>query len=337
MQPNDSELPGYTSYRANRVEFSDQTCQLEDGKGRPWIWLTIRSRTRDRARLPLFCEGDKIEGSVEVDFDKTSGAKGVSVAVTGSVTEVGQEEFKFLQLHEALWTREASTAPKDKHRWPFSIPLPDKVPVQNESYALPPSFSERGSPVYVDYRVTVAVRRGGLRVNHTLASVLVYMSTSYAPMPSQLRQLAYSEGAMIIGPEGDPEGWKTLQPLRISGTLFNTKPVTVECTLAISSPVAFAAGSPIPLFMTFSSVDEQALDLLSTPSSIKIHLIRERLVGSSANKGKGQTDRTFREPISAAFFWSPSEASPEKGKRVLQGELEVKKGTTPSFTFHGFL
>ena len=57
------------------------------------------------------------------------------------------------------------------------------------------------------------------------------MPMTRAGLPSPLRQLAYAEGAPIVGPEGDPEGWKVLSPVKITGTVFDTRKVEVECTV----------------------------------------------------------------------------------------------------------
>lgn len=45
--------------------------------------------------------------------------------------------------------------------------------------------------------------------------------------------MAYSDGSLLIGPEGDPEGWKVLPPVQVKGTLFNVKEVEVTCTVRI--------------------------------------------------------------------------------------------------------
>lgn len=52
--------------------------------------------------------------------------------------------------------------------------------------------------------------------------------------PSPLRLLAYSEGSSLVGPEGDPEGWKVLPEIKIKGTLFNIKKVEVNCMVGLS-------------------------------------------------------------------------------------------------------
>ncbi len=92
------------------------------------------------------------------------------------ITAVGQEEDVFLEETHTLWSAaDGNTSSKlvGKHEWPFKIALPaDTLASQNpklprERWALPPSFSERASPTYIDYRLVVTVRRGVLRVNNT--------------------------------------------------------------------------------------------------------------------------------------------------------------------------
>jgi hypothetical protein len=79
-----------------------------------------------------------------------------------------------LSLKETLWTpREGDKAAaklKGKHDWPFRFVLPKEVEVVGPQakkglYQLPPSFSERASPAYLDYRIVVTIKRGMLKVN----------------------------------------------------------------------------------------------------------------------------------------------------------------------------
>lgn len=41
-------------------------------------------------------------------------------------------------------------------------------------------------------------------------------------LPSAARQLAYERGTALVGPEADPAGWKTLEPVTLEGTLNKT-------------------------------------------------------------------------------------------------------------------
>ena len=47
-----------------------------------------------------------------------------------------------------------------------------------------------------------------------------------------MRALVYFEGGVVLGPDADPQGWKVFDPVEITGTLFNTRNVTVHCTVS---------------------------------------------------------------------------------------------------------
>lgn len=49
-----------------------------------------------------------------------------------------------------------------------------------------------------------------------------------------MRRMAYSDGSLLVGPIGDPIGWKVLSPVQVKGTLFNAKEVEVTCTVSVS-------------------------------------------------------------------------------------------------------
>jgi len=220
------------------------------------------------------------------------------------------------------------------------VAVPDKFRPKEplKTYPLPPSFSERASPAYVDYKLVVTVRRGAFKVNQTLSTSWVYLPITRAEPPSHLRQISYGEGSPLIGPEGDPEGWKVLPPIKVSGTIFNTRQVEVQCTIAIAKPLSYAAGSPLPVFLTLTGNDEQALDVLANPSSPRLHLTRTRAIGAGATGSAepGRTDNVFVQSVGSAVFWQSSEGAVEEGTRRLQGELDVRRGLNQSFAFPGF-
>ncbi|KAI0326428.1 hypothetical protein GY45DRAFT_1285553 [Cubamyces sp. BRFM 1775] len=336
------------SYVSRPPDFTEHRYQLEDSKGRPWLWLTVKSRSREARQLPLFFDRDTITGSVEVDLDKAEGSKGVLISVTAGVTAVGQDEIKFLDVTSELWdARSAPSKLTGKHSWPYSVTLPTECTVpergknkqRQQVYPLPPTFSERASPAYIDYKLVVTVRKSAFRVNQTLATSFVYLPIIKADPPSHLRQLAYREGSALIGPEGDPDGWKVLPSVTVAGTIFGARQVELQCTVALSKPLTYALGSPIPIVLTLRGSDEQALDLLATPSAVRLHLIRLRLVGSHAvqdDPAAGRSNNVFRDSVGTAFFWPSDEGAPQPGARVLQGELEVKKGLKLGFVFPRF-
>ncbi|KAK7436992.1 hypothetical protein VKT23_006722 [Stygiomarasmius scandens] len=332
-------------------------------KGHKWLTLYVRSRSRNATEPPVFLEGDEISGRVELDLDKVENIKGITVAVQGGTTAVGQEELLFLDIAQPIWTpdprRKSSDKLEGQHSWNFSITLPRQVVVSQLSgsgsesgsrsrsqsssasgpptFNLPPNFSERASPAYIDYKLVVTVKRGTFKANQILSPYFAYVPRTTPEPFSRLRQRAYRTNTGLVGPDGDPEGWKVIGPILIRGTLFNVRKVEVQCTLAIGAPLSYPVKSPIPFFISLTSrdSDDQALDVLSAPSAIKLFLVRSMATGSDAiiddDSVKRRSNNFFKEGVGQAIFWPSSEGS--MGMRQLQGELEIKQGLKPSFVF----
>ena len=180
-----------------------------------------------------------------------------ALQIKAGTTLVGQEEELFLNITHDIWNpalghptddKASPSKLKGQYSWPFSIHLPTETTVngfKNKSlFNLPPTFTERASPAYIDYKIVVTVKRPALRVNQTyvvnttfwntpiLTSIRLTTNFSYMPViipdpPSALRQVCYSENTKLIGPEGDPEGWHVLPPVIITGNLFDTRKVQV--------------------------------------------------------------------------------------------------------------
>ncbi|KAJ6576650.1 hypothetical protein DFH09DRAFT_1149931 [Mycena vulgaris] len=347
MVDGDDELPGYTSRAAAPAAAGASRTEHKyslETKGRPWLFIFVKSRSPNAASPPFYLEGDTIAGRVELDLDKAESSKGITIGIQAGATAVGQEEQLFLDLNEGLWppaNDKSGKLAKGKHSWPFTFTLPTKVSppdAKGLTVPTPPTFSERASPAYIDYRIVATVKRGAFKVNQTLTTNFAYLPLTQPEPPSALRQLAYREGSELIGPEGDPAGWKVLEPLKFKGKLFEAKEVEVECTLAIATPLSYTIGSPIPLTLTLKSGDEHALDTLANTKAIKLHLVRSVALGSDAMEER--TDRrsntVFISGVGQAFFWPSAEGAPEAGIRTMRGELDVKKLVKPSFLFPRF-
>lgn len=99
--------------------------------------------------------------------------------------------------------------------------------------------------------------------------------------------------------------------------------------------LCYALGSPLPVILTLTSTDNQALDVLSAPSACRLHLIRSLANGSDAtcDAATRRSSNFFSESVSQASFWPSTEGAREDFKRTLHGELEIHKGMKPSFTF----
>lgn len=93
--------------------------------------------------------------------------------MTADNTAVGQEPIPFLDVSSQLWTPANSSKLSGSESWPFSLTLPSEASVGESAkapqklYPLPPTFTERASPAYIDYKITVTVKRGTFKVNQT--------------------------------------------------------------------------------------------------------------------------------------------------------------------------
>jgi hypothetical protein len=181
---------------------------------------------------------------------------------------IGQEEDIFLDKTEPVWTPASSNEAKviGQHTYPFSISIPRDAmvsPAPNatpRSFSLPPTFSERASTTHIDYKLYVTMRRGGMGLSsrcvpklvlyciappslrlprsadggyaHRLSTSFAFFPRTVADPPSLLRALVYAGGGAILGPDADPEGWKVYEPVKIAGTLFTARDVSVQCTVS---------------------------------------------------------------------------------------------------------
>ncbi|KAF8815522.1 hypothetical protein BYT27DRAFT_7193253 [Phlegmacium glaucopus] len=334
--PDDAELPSYTRVQTQQSPISGSVHQryLERGKDHKWLSLFVRSSSRDAGSMPMFFEDDNISGRVEIDLEKAESIKSVTISIQGGTIFVRQAEIIFLQQTQTLWTPTAENGSKlkGKHSWPFSFILEREVQMKDDKnetmYRIPPNFTERASRAYIDYKLIVTVHRGKWSIDRVTAHFNI------PDPPSALRRLSYAEGSQLIGPDGDPEGWKILAPVKVKGTLFRAKQVEVECVCPIPLPsiprcttgLSYAIGSAIPFIITLTGDDAQVLDVLGNPSAIRLRLVRSMATGSEAMDDKGVR-------LTGTHF---QEGGKEVNKRVFQGELELVKTLKPSFKFPNF-
>lgn len=356
--PHYSPNPGHPRAGTGSLR-SEHRYALQDKSGRDWISFKVKSRAADSKHMPLFLEGDVIKGEVHLDPAKAETIKGLTITIRAATTAVGQEEELFLDKTEPIWTPTSAKEAKvvGTHTHAFSIAIPRDTMVAPapkatpKRFSLPPTFSERASPAYIDYKLYVTVRRGGLRVNDKLSTSFAFLPRTVADPPSPMRALVYVEGLAILGPDADPQGWKVFDPVKITGTLFNARDVSVQCTLAVATPSTHASNSPVPLLLTLRGTDVQALDLFA--SAPRLHLLRTIAIGSEAAEEAGlrRSNNTFVSSVAKGVFW-PHEAGAgagakveqsgketivgkeeDPGVRVLRGELFIPKGTKQSFAF----
>jgi hypothetical protein len=155
-----------------------------------------------------------------------------------------------------------------------------------------------------------------------------------------LRQAHYDQGLpQLASPEEDPIGWTTLEPVSMSGRLFDARAVSLSCTLSLANPLTYTRGSLIPVHLVISSKDTQALDLLGVSTAPAVKLLELLEVRTTLNelggnvklfKRDGNTFTRESRAIANAVWWADPASAPE-GERRLFGEIHFGLETTPSF------
>ncbi|KAF7307984.1 hypothetical protein MKEN_01159900 [Mycena kentingensis (nom. inval.)] len=337
-QADAADLPVYSGNERTEHVFTLGKDDSEDGA---WAKLTLKSNARSAKSTPSYSEGDEIVGSFLLSSAKGDGIKTISVTLTGKiVTGAAREEvFTFLKHETIMWQKTTSPALVPGNTlFTFTIDLPSTVQIKDAEYSLPESFLERHVRASVSYEIVLRVARGWLRSDNEIKERIRYSPVSYAPPPSPLRVQAYRERTRLLGPEIDPQGWVMTPTVDVSGMLFRTRPVGVRLKMHIARPTSYARGTPIPLLLTISSTDPQALALLSAPASPVVILrraIRYKIASSSPTR-TADWETTDADLVRAALW--PLAGAPVAGTRtvVLEGEIVLPKGLLASSTMDRF-
>ncbi|KAL5504238.1 hypothetical protein ACEPAH_8312 [Sanghuangporus vaninii] len=282
---------------------------LFDSRNTPWASLKLISNVGSPRFLPAYFEGQAIQGKLELDIRKPETILGISITVSGTIMAANAPDPRvFWELTRVIWNTDmgdprasshisplpppsapSSSKAKEKaysklvgsYSFPFSIQLPSTCLVTLHSkqppvtLPLPPSFSEKGASQFINYEITVRIRRGPLRIDSKLGTHFGFAPRTRPPAPSLLRQLAYQDNRPLAGPDSDPDGWMVLPPILVRGKLFGVRMVEATCTFALALPLTYSRGHPLPLMLTIKCSDSQALDLVFAPQNISVHLIRE--------------------------------------------------------------
>ncbi|KAI0255040.1 hypothetical protein BJV78DRAFT_1359029 [Lactifluus subvellereus] len=290
---------------------------LINGKGN-WLTLIVTSRSPSPRYLPMFIGTDVVNGFVELDLTKPENIREVTITIKGETTQLTQEPHVFLEMSRILVQSSGKLAGKHSH--PFSFNLPNDVTVDESNWAmvypLPPKFHEKGI-LYIDYKIIVTVRRGKFSLDNSLVTNIVYLPETIAEPPSALREQSYINDIPLAPPSEDPRGWKLLPLVESVGTIVPDTTMTAQ--LAIATPLSFALGTPIPLYLEL-----HASDGLFGSHPIDVRLVRT-LVTRSLTGGVRKLD------IARARFWEAPGSSAQSIK--LMGEITIGRRLTPTFDF----
>ncbi|KAL4249714.1 hypothetical protein ABKN59_006124 [Abortiporus biennis] len=304
-----------------------------------------------------------LEGSVELNLKDGETVKSVSVTFIGELLTSGNDRTTFLNISQEIFSASTTDISNvndngpskyiklvGSHSFPYTLSVPSKVILKNKKgdtaeYDLPQTYFERLVRVTINYRIFATVKRGKFKADSQVGTNVVYTPVIKPTIPSPLRQLAYAEEHPLIGPDGDPEGWHSLEPVTIRGTIFNSRNVEAICTLSLAKPLSYTRGSFIPLHLSIQCSDMQALNLLSTPRSIDIKL--RRILSMTADSHglhpaftvDSVDYQNMASDIETAAWWPSAFGAEDNGdlvnyngtsRRMLDGEIRLPVGLYPS-------
>ncbi|RPD60021.1 hypothetical protein L226DRAFT_486562 [Lentinus tigrinus ALCF2SS1-7] len=360
-QLDDSQdLPTYT--RTTTAEWDIPRAEQQHGfhlesrkTGVQWLTLKVVSRAASAADQPTFYQGGNVTGTVQLTLEKPEAMDQITIDLFGRLTIFSHTTANFLCVSRNLFSAAAqnplqsllrrSKLNAGQHEWPYSFRLPKGVNLlssidmegqtQRQNYRLPPSFSDPQSNVHIEYSLVVRVNRGGFRSGSKLVVPFKYVPLARPGASTILRQLAYQQNSPVVGPDGDPGGWKTLEPAMVDGILFKTMFVTAKCLLSISRPLTYTRGGLVHLVLSIEASNKQFLDLI-TPDSLHVALIQRITFGDPPETTRfsrrlaAQTTMKCYDRGNASWWHAPLDAAhASTSAKVFAGEIAVPEDLTP--------
>ncbi|KAG6834559.1 hypothetical protein H0H93_008930 [Arthromyces matolae] len=326
-------------------------------EGTSWVKLECVSRAASPSKTPKYEEGDSISGALILDLPSATYISSIILSFRGRLITSSSDDGSctFLEKTHTVWSkahgnpRHASSTQNLKHKgnleageytWPFSFPIPSKVDCIDDSGSTrmktcrtPHSFSEHEMPAMIKYEFMLHIARGALRPDKTLTVPVMYTPKIIADPPSALRQLSYRDAQPLVGPLGDPGGWKTLPSVVAKPKLLETgKAAKVECTLSLANPLCYARGSVLPCRLDLESDDSAILDALSTGDAVRVVLQRRVRYYPKGLRGKPITQTST---AGTAIWWqSLADLRPDDPRvRIMEGEFRLSSRLQPTSNF----
>ncbi|KAF5326922.1 hypothetical protein D9619_004166 [Psilocybe cf. subviscida] len=357
--------------RAAHVLHPAETREFEyknDKKGETIASLKILAPAAYSKHIPTFYGAGPVKGSAYLHLTEPETITSVVLSVRGQFSPGHSDSLERLVLFDitkTLWSKDSAEAATDPsfshhklsgtHSWPFSISIPERVQSVGDGsgsapgatdHVLPQTYNERILSASIQYQVILHIGRGKFSPDYEIPCTFGYIPLTEPPPFPPLKTVAYQERTPLLGPTVDVDGWVSAKKINISGTLFNSHPVAIECQLFLSAPLVYTRGSVIPLYMRMQSSNQQALDLLATNKSLTVRLQRRieyslpmRHLKDTDNYHAGKDERDLGE----AVWWpDPSQgynefaANTQTHTICLNGELHLRHDLAPSTTLPAF-
>ncbi|KAJ7640659.1 hypothetical protein DFH06DRAFT_1334386 [Mycena polygramma] len=191
-----------------------------------------------------------------------------------------------------------------------------------------PVLSRKAMPMIAQGSNLAGAVRLDLRSVETVQAVCILIKGEVVDAGSGL---AYQENSPLLGPDADPEGWKT-QSLSVKGQMFASRELEATCTFSLATPLADTRSASIPCAMRIETTDLQALDLPSAPTASIVYLQR-----STHNELSPEIPKVCGQ----AVFWPSTEGSPANAgprqRHQLMGEIHLRPTLQPYTTVPGIV
>ncbi|KAK0480075.1 hypothetical protein IW261DRAFT_110475 [Armillaria novae-zelandiae] len=375
---SDFDLPAYAQNRRGDDTSTLNThhrYEIYTSNRKAWATLALQSRAISADRIPLFWQGDNIAGSLTLDIEKEDSIKMIKITMQGKLlTGQSSDSWIFLEETKVLWARgmgNPRASPSSfnenyrgkmvgKYDWDFSLSIPAEVtapPGSSSSmtsqgsgpFRLPQTLLERNIRTGIQYELCVSIKRSRFHPTARIQTMFGYVPLIRPAAPSLLRQLAYQEHSPLLGPDADPDGWQQVSSFTVKGTVFKDREVQVNCVVSLAKPLCYTRGTVIPCFITLTSADTQALNLLAVPSCIPIRLRRHVTDYSPDFAPNSPTE--FRRPnttnvpkrwkvtsedLGTGVWWPVREDGQEHSKR-LNGEIKLSQNLKSTCVIGNFV
>ncbi|KAF8323333.1 hypothetical protein DL93DRAFT_2191156 [Clavulina sp. PMI_390] len=328
------------------------------GDGSKEVKVLLKSHALSPGSKPLYYQNSIIDGSVVLNLSRGKSPQLVRVTVLCGVERLHQAYFKSrtdptsfdIDRYEPFWkevvepfvAKDASGTKHvlgaGTHILPFQFRIPRKhTPHVNIAFNnttqecdLPPSFVEWRNALSIQYIILVEVKFGFMKMNHDIPVLFRHVPiTRPGAPPSPSIVGAYLLTSSIPTPAEEPEAFSEHSVLLL-GSLF-TKRFIVECKFFLIRPLAYTSGTRIPYFVHLSSPIDDENAAASTQAADLLHLSGSLILSfNRIVKMQGQVTQTYTDSLALGKTWL------RKGVlegRILQGEIDVPKGTQADFSF----
>ncbi|KAL1690655.1 hypothetical protein GGG16DRAFT_113824 [Schizophyllum commune] len=325
-----------TSGTAHASTSRPQLVEVRDG---PLVLSIKAPRLSSRGR-PKYLSGESVQGQITMELDHLETLHSVRIIVKGRIVSTHSEitSFTFLRTsHELLEGKQGHRRLVGQPQWAFDFPFPTEMQVERHgTYPLPQTFSDRGTAIAIHYELVAIVDHGKLRASRKVRTQLCYVPKTVAGAPSRARARAYRHGVPPPGPAEDPRGWCTLEPAVTRGRIFDKRDVEARYILSLASPLSYARGTVIPCHMTVQCFDQQALELLSSPKDLVVHLRRHVRYAFGDVKRESAVRPVIVCDVGKAIWWHSTHQHAHAYERRLDGEVHLPLDLQPSSDFPYF-